>query len=622
MVDDVHISGTDVEWANEKTQAQILAAIKEAFKLDKASSQKLDKALSEAGKNGGFVGKDAKKTFKEFTTGLGKSSKSAFEVAKENKSLGQSAKSLAKDFKESSKSFKVAAGAAFGIGAALGKVAAQYVDSIGYLRDMTDVGANFTETHMDVSRILSETGMSMAELSDYSQKYTRVLAQTGLTGISKLVGKTEDLVGGFSNLGLTTSEATEFAMEYLDQQRMAGVYEKANAAGQAEAVQRNVERLTAFSKILNVSRKDLMQQSKEAFGREDVRRRLFAMEAGQRKEAMEAYSASIQLFGAYGQDGQKMGETFTDLMARLNPETSPFLKELRAAGAGSLAQAMIDMKNNADAGIKPTKESIEAMGDMAYEARHILDQIGQSGSAAAGTANSVGSFGLAVEESRTGLRDATGKLVNETVAAATKLEDGMNKLSQTALYLGADVLNELAMKITGSSAEGGVIKAMDALGGGFNDAASMMRDFADKPFGDAMGDMWGGIKDALLPDWLRSTWDVTNEKLQGVIWAIDQFNPWSNSRAERKARIAETEADPFYQARMAEGNFSRTVLDPAVSRLNDFKESNAKGGMFSASDDSVAQQQAVVDALYENMRELRKQTRALEKTRNAVENQS
>ena len=51
MVDDVHISGTDVEWANEKTQAQILAAIKEAFKLDKASSQKLNKALNEAGKN-------------------------------------------------------------------------------------------------------------------------------------------------------------------------------------------------------------------------------------------------------------------------------------------------------------------------------------------------------------------------------------------------------------------------------------------------------------------------------------------------------------------------------------------------------------------------------------------
>ena len=105
-----------------------------------------------------------------------------------------------------------------------------------------------------------------------------------------------------------------------------------------------------------------------------------------------------------------------------------------------------------------------------------------------------------------------------------------------ALLFGA--INELVMAITGTSGEGGAIKMMNALGGGLEVFASGLADFADKPFDEAMSDMWSGIKEALIPDWMQDTWETTNKKLDELVGAIASLNPFGEAAQKRRANIA------------------------------------------------------------------------------------
>ncbi len=506
--DDVYISGSDYgPWASEMTAIKMSEAIADLVDLTKKQQTDIVNQLK---KNG----KITEKTAKALSSGGLKSS-----LGKDLRKAGDSALNMAGGFdklnkgplknfgaalKKSSLGFKAGLAGIGLLGQAIGKSIAVIRESTASMRDMADSGITIAGGMMELQDSLADTGMTLAELSEITGKYGQVVGIGGLRAITQLTKAVNTAENGFMKYGLTTAEATEFTAEYLDQQRMAGIFTQRSKVREAAALQENIERLTSYSKILNVSRKRMMEQTTAMLGREDVQARMAMLEPGARREAQAAFAQTIQGLTAMGPAGEKFAERLTDMLANPTAEASAAFGEL-AAVAPELAKDMANLSRQVYAGIKPSQEELQNLMNRTDAEKGILEAISRGEGAYAELAKSLLAATLAPEqaakvelqnqkafnEARVKNENLTREEFNKSVAnnvqVAAELDDALNILSATAI---AETTKAFLHLVGAEGEEGirGAIKGIRLLTeniSGISDHAKTFRSW----FGDGMGGM-------------------------------------------------------------------------------------------------------------------------------------
>jgi len=378
------------------------------------------------------------------------------------------------------------------IGSLLGKVIGDVKRLAGTLKGLADYGIRIEGGMVEFSRAMAATGMTMEQLTAMSEKYSNVMVSKGVTGIVNLANEVGALSGGISKFGLTTAEATEYTAEYLEQQRLVGVFARRSQMDQTRAIQENISRLTAYSKILGISRKQMEESAKQMLGRDDLQRMFFTMAPEEREKALDSFKSISDSFTSLGEPGKKMLEMFTDMAASPIPQASESFRML-AQVSPEMAMQFADMTDRMKRGEKVSQEEIIAVGKQLGAQKQLLAAFALAGGEVAQLANTLGTFGLTAEqaEQRIGeervkaaekygtsvakLTDAQFKEYLDSVGGAAegaaKVEDAMNRFKATLEYAGIKAFTDL---LGGDGKE-----AVDKMVNGLNTLTAKILEFSD-----------------------------------------------------------------------------------------------------------------------------------------------
>lgn len=380
---DVHITGSDLpQWASETTLEKLLETVEKLTGISEKQKRILDNSLREIKKTGkaspgggkGLMGnKKEVGLTKALTTGLKEVGHSALDTVGHFDKLGGPLKDFGKALKKSSASMKIGLGIVGGIFGLIGKGIAIYKDNLSVIAGLSDKGLILEDSYLGINRTLAMTGMSLEQFNELTTKYTRVIGQNGLKAFTNMIDVAGDAAEGFHRFGLTTADATEYAAEYLDQQRMVGVFRTALDRRASLALVENIENMTMYSKVLNVSRGDLEAAARTMMTNADLQAELYSIEDPEvRKKAQEAFRLSALQLASMGEEGAKVSEYLTDIAASPNPYGSATYIRLVENGQTELAQSLVAMSNANKRGEKYSLAQTQSM--LALTAEQIKNQ--------------------------------------------------------------------------------------------------------------------------------------------------------------------------------------------------------------------------------------------------------
>lgn len=211
--------------------------------------------------------------------------------------------------------------ALIGSGALVGALTATFgmfynvlMDTTNLLRDMNDVGLRQIRDSETLRGNLRELTMTSDQFNQVMTKYSTTMGLFGQDSLARLVGRSTDLSDRFRELGITTAESAEYAAEFLEQQRILGVFRNQDERAQSLALRESVEQLNAFSAIMNVSRRAIQQQVTEQARDARLRSAQLMLESTGRENLRAAFTEGSMLFGAMGEQGHLLQEVFTTMM--------------------------------------------------------------------------------------------------------------------------------------------------------------------------------------------------------------------------------------------------------------------------------------------------------------------
>ncbi len=603
-------------WASEKTLSDLLKLIEDLVGTSEEQKKILQRQATEmkntgkvtssgAAGGGKAAAKENQSAMKLMTSGLKESGSAALDSAANLDKLNTGPmKAFGKSLKNASKGFKGMLAGVGLVGAAIGKYIKSVQQSVTVLRGLNEQGVQFEGSFVEVSRSLAVTGISLEQFGEMADKYARVMGQNGLQGLLALTKATEASAGNFHQFGLTTAEATEYAAEFLDQQRMAGVFGKAADANQAAALQKNIERLTAYSKVLNVSRQDMQDASREMLSNADLQAELFSMAPKERAKAQAAFAETAQAFAAMGPAGLEMGKIFTDIAASPVAEASDGFQQLANAGLGDLAQRMVKLAEANKAGEGASLAQLIAMAELTQAEKDQLSALRLAGGEIKNTAVMVSAYGQASEEAKVSLKaqslavEDVGKVlgeaakkVDENVAAQANLQDELSKFEATAEYAMVKAFSTLL----GGKGTEAVNMAADALGK-LNEKALA---FIDGPmvegieaFKELAMEVWGVLKEifadlgaAIKPiiGWFKKAGEAINNMIQGIMTGWGSLTAWIKKIT--KGVVDLTGGGEVLEPTMA-------TVDAAGSLMNEgtrhrFAKDQLSAGITTGADDEV-----------------------------------
>lgn len=468
---EVHITGSDLpEWATETTAEAMAKSISELVEISGSTQRQLVNEL----KTNGKVTEGLVDTLEKGKTGLGadldKAATKALDTASGLDKVNRHLPSLTEQIKEMPKTMKMGI-AGFGmLAAGMSKAIAIIQETAGVLKNMNDSGIIVEGGIRELQSSLAKTGMTLDEMSEITSKYAQVVGTNGWKAITNLTNGVNALDGGFRKYGLTTAEATEYTAEYLEQQRMAGVFGAAAQRGQSTALKENVERLTAYSKTLNISRKAMMETTTSMLSREDVQAQFALMTPEARAKAQEAFAATVQGFASLGPAGEKFGSLLTDMIANPTAEASESFKQI-AQAAPELAGDLANMSKRVKNGEKISQQEIMNMLEKAGEDKKVLEALKRAGGEIGAMADSILVASLARENAEKNEKILREKYIKENgefskegfeewkktssdaVQGVTGVDDAMAKLHAT-------IQNEIAvafMDLVGDAGGQGVL---------------------------------------------------------------------------------------------------------------------------------------------------------------------
>lgn len=483
----VGVNGQQVpEWATEQTLESMLDQVSELVKITKQQRDVLKKGIKSGGSGGGSGSeskeeKEKNKKTKEATNLLGDLTT---ELAETHAGFSQLPRPMKKYLDNLKKTNKVGFAMIAGFGMLVNQATKAVVsigEQVSTLRDLADSGVQLQGSFMEMSRGLAEVGMTVAEFGEMAGKYSRVMGMQGFTAITQLSSAVNAAEGGFSKWGMTQKEGIEVAAEMLDQQRRAGLFRTINEQRESNRIAEVMDRLTAYSKVLNISREAMLEQRKEMMNDAEVRFRMSQMTEEQRANMEKGLGGTATALAALGSDFDWVANLLKESAVYQINEQSAAWQELAAAGFTPLANDLAALGDAAARGEEVTMEMVEATLRKYGQDKDFLESMFMAGGAAREYAMKIANASLTAEEAadmRKRLEDRgmsdTADAVDANVQTMTAFQQEINQFVAAIEHIRVKSF----MDLIGAEAEGGLKGATAAL----DSLTKKMLEFSDGPY--------------------------------------------------------------------------------------------------------------------------------------------
>lgn len=498
---DVNIIGFDGQtpplWATEQTLEAMLEKIEDLVKIGEGQKRDLKDAIRGGGGKGG--GKTDPKKMDNLFDGMSKSLKSSASAAAESAAgFDKLPGPMGKFLKGLKKTNPAMASLAIGVGIIgnqIGKAISSVKESVSTLRDLSDGGIRLEGSFMEMQRGLAESGMTIAEFGEITSKYANVINKHGFPAVSRLAESVNEASNGFSKWGLKLSEGTEIAADLIDQQRRGGLFEAINTQRQTKHIETVMDRLTAYSKVLNISRKEMLDSTRDMMKDKEYQFRISQMGAQEREEFNKGMMSVKQAATAMGEEFDPFMQVIKETAVQKIDAQSPAYVRLLQTGQTELAAFLSSIGNAAARGEEYTLQQI-GEGIKEAQARQALNEaMFQAQGENKEVAMEVTAAGLAYERALDQIKtnaERGGKehqeSVDENVQLMTELDTSLSVLQASIEYTRVHGF----MALMGDGAESGIraaIKGIDAMTDSlmrFNDSGLM------EEAGSWLRDHWKG----------------------------------------------------------------------------------------------------------------------------------
>jgi hypothetical protein len=471
----VGVNGQQVpEWATEQTLENILDQVSDLVKITKQQRDVLKKGIKSGGTGSSPSGGESKeekeknKKTKEASNLLGQLSTDLAETHSGFEKLPRPMKKYLDNLKKTNKTgFLMIAGFGAIINQAT-KAAVSMGEQVSTLRDLASSGVQLEGSFMEMSRGLAEVGMTVAEFGEMTGKYSRVIGMQGFQAVSRLSSAVNEAEGGFAKWGMTQKEGIEIAAELLDQQRRAGIFRNINEQREGKRIEDVMNRLTAYSKVLNVSREEMLENRKALMNDAEVRFRMSQMTEEERVRMQRGLGGTFDALSALGDDFDWVANLMKEAAVFQINEQSAAWQELASAGLTPLANELADLADQAkDTGVPLAMEDILAVINKYGGDKGLLESLFQSTSGAAREyATKLGNASITAEEAedqiarnRERRTEAEDQAVDANVQRMTALQNELNQFTAAIEH----VRNKLFYDLIGAEAGKGITGVTEAL---------------------------------------------------------------------------------------------------------------------------------------------------------------
>lgn len=505
---DVNIVGVNggavPEWATEKTLEAMLDKIESLVDVTKKQRTELKQAVKGSGKSGsgGDMSKEQKKAANmlgDLSKGLKDAAGSAVDTAAGFDKLHGPMGKFVKGLKKTNAGMYVLLAGVGMVANQATKAVVSIKEQVSTLRDLSDSGIRLEGSFMEMSRGLAEAGMTIAEFGELTSKYARVMNRQGFASLSNLASAVNEAEGGFKKWGLTQAEGTEITAELLDQQRIAGIFRLADQQRESATIADVMDKMTAYSKVLNVSRKEMLEGRKEMLADQQVRFRMSQMSAQERELMEKGLGNTAIALEALGDNTSWVAQAIKEAAVFQINEQSDMWQQLASAGLTPLANDLAALGDAAARGEEVTMEMVEATLARHGQDKAFLDNLFNAGGAAREWAVKLGDAQLTVEEAanqRARNEKRGGKeyqeSVDDNVQTLTALQSATDRFMATIEHIRVQGF----MALLGDTAQDGIQGAIN----GLNAMTDAMLKFSDsgkiESMAQTLKDNWQGIAGA------------------------------------------------------------------------------------------------------------------------------
>ncbi|MGV7235136.1 MAG: hypothetical protein ACQ9ET_02660 [Nitrosomonadaceae bacterium] len=490
---DVNIVGLDgvapPMWATEQTLSEMLAAIENLVSISGKQRTEIKNALkSGSGSGGGSGGSGGDKKKKEAENLLGSLSKSLKNATGDVTDTAAGFHKLPGPMEKFAKGLKKTNVATYAMLAGIGAIANQATkavvsigEQVSTLRNLSDSGIMLENSFMEMSRGLAEVGMTIERFGEISSKYSRVMSMQGFKALSELSTVVNETGVGFAKWGMTQDEGIEIAAELLDQQRRAGIFRDIDNQRESKRIGDVMDRLTEYSKVLNVSRETMLASRKEMMSDAEVRFRTSQMTEAQRAKFESGLGGTATALSSLGEDFDWVAQLMKEAAVNQINEQSAAWQDLARAGFTPLANDLAALGDvAAETGVPVAMEDLLSVMKKYGNNKEFLESMFMAGGASKDYAIKIANATLTTEEAEDMKRRLAEKgasmeadAVDGNVQTMVRFQDKINHVMAALEHLRVDGF----MTLIGGSAEGGLVMATEAL----DVMAKKMLEFSDGP---------------------------------------------------------------------------------------------------------------------------------------------
>lgn len=238
------------------------------------------------------------------------------------------------------------------------------------------VGIIYNEGILSHREALAKLGMGTKDMTEIVQKHARTISLVGIPKFMEMGQRLEENNEQLYQMGLTTKDAVGFMSQHLEMQRLMGIFEFQDAQSLSKAVMQTMKSLTAYTKIMNKSREDIIESQKTMLDSADFARLIASMEPELARGVQSSFSNVTGALAALpNEEGKKIADLITDMVASPIPEISKAYKDLMQTGQHEMANVLLEQATSIRSGAT-TAEGAWAFVNKIFES---AEQTSQSG---------------------------------------------------------------------------------------------------------------------------------------------------------------------------------------------------------------------------------------------------
>jgi hypothetical protein len=289
-------------------------------------------------------------------------------------------------------------------------------DTVGAFGEYHKVGIVYNKGVLEHVESLAKLGMTHKDMTEIVQKHARTISLVSVPAFMSLGNTLNNQRENLYQLGLTTKDATKFMAEHFEKQRLMGIFEFQDAQSMSGAVMDTMKSLTAYTRIMNRSREEIIESQRQMLGRADIQRMIASMEPEAAKGMRRSWDTLSGVLGALPEkEGANIREWMADMVASPIITASKSFIQLSGDGQVEMATMIADMAQRVQTGQVSVKDSLTFL-DRIAESTRASSQSGLQNSLALAQdyremANAVGGeLGFVAKEASTRLRGLLGNM--------------------------------------------------------------------------------------------------------------------------------------------------------------------------------------------------------------------